>query len=99
MIPVHATLPRSMTDPVMASVLKTVSQVFARKGVDPPADLGAATALDGSLGLDSLDLVDVVAALEGHFGFDPFATRAIDRLDTLADLADLYRRDDGHSRV
>jgi acyl carrier protein len=80
-----------MADAVLDQVLDAVRAVFAAKGTAPPSSLGGDTPLDGSLGLDSLDFVDVVAALETRFGFDPFATAVIDRLTTLGELADLYR--------
>ena len=52
----------------------------------------ATTALDGTLGLDSLDFAEAVVRLEQRFGFDPFASGTIDHLRTVGDLAALYAR-------
>ena len=54
--------------------------------------LDADTPLDGSLGLDSLHVAEVVVRLEAAFGFDPFTGRSVDNLQTVGDLAELYRR-------
>ena len=80
-----------MADSDLSRVVAAMTAVFQRKGLAVPR-LDADTALDGSLGLDSLDFAEVVVRLEAAFGFDPFADRSVDNLQTVGDLAVLYRR-------
>ncbi|HEY4057772.1 MAG TPA: acyl carrier protein [Kofleriaceae bacterium] len=44
------------------------------------------------LGLESLDVAQLVAVLEDRLGVDPFATTAITSVRTVADLCAAYRR-------
>ena len=76
---------------MVSQVVAAMTAVFRRKGLTAPP-LHAGTALDGSLGLDSLDFAEVVVRLEQAVGVDPFADGAVDNLRTIADLAALYRQ-------
>ena len=80
-----------MADSDLSRVVAAMTAVFQRKGLAVPR-LDADTPLDGSLGFDSLDFAEVVVRLEAAFGFDPFADRSVDNLQTVGDLAMLYRR-------
>ncbi|MGE0446377.1 MAG: acyl carrier protein [Vicinamibacterales bacterium] len=75
----------------LAVVVDLMTEIITRKGGQAPP-LASTTPLDGALGLDSLDFAEVVVRLEQRFGFDPFAGAAIERLQTLGDLAALYAR-------
>ena len=70
-------------------VIETIRAVFANKGIEAPP-LDAATLLDNSLGLDSLDYAELVARLEMEFGYDPFADGPIPSVRVIADLVSLY---------
>lgn len=73
------------------AVVDVMTDIRTRKGVDG-VPVTAASPLDGSLGLDSLDFAEVVVRLEQRFGFDPFAHGMVERLQTVGDLAALYAR-------
>jgi acyl carrier protein len=80
-----------VNDPIVESVMEGIRAVFENKRQTAPA-LAPDTRLDASLGLKSLDYAELVVRLEGVFGFDPFAGGLPPRIDTIADLAALYRR-------
>jgi acyl carrier protein len=71
-------------------VIGQIREVFANKGQTSPP-LGPETALDRSLGLESLDFAELAIRLEQTFGKDPFASSA-PSLATIADLAALYQK-------
>ena len=71
-------------------IIHCILEVFQNKSQTPPP-LSPETALDRSLGLDSLDYAELVVRLADVFGADPFASGiAPTRLETIADLAALY---------
>ena len=71
-------------------VIGCIHEVFKNKSQTPPA-LSPQTALDRSLGLDSLDYAELIVRLADVFGADPFASgMAPSRLETIADLVALY---------
>lgn len=78
-----------MNDSVSGTVLGVFRTVFENKGRTPPA-LSETTALDGSLGFESLDFAEVVLRLEEAFGFDPFAHGVPPGINTIGDLIRLY---------
>jgi acyl carrier protein len=69
-------------------VIEQIREVFANKGLDPPP-LSPQTALDRSLGLESLDFAELAIRLEQVCGKDPFAS-SVPAISTVADLAALY---------
>lgn len=79
----------------MRSTLDCVTEnliaVFRSKGQAPPP-IGPETALDHTLGLESLDYAELVVRLEEDLGVDPFARGAVGGLQTVADLVSLYER-------
>jgi acyl carrier protein len=48
--------------------------------------------LTAELGFDSLDLAQLVAMLERSLGVDPFATKSIRAIRTVAELCAVYRQ-------
>jgi acyl carrier protein len=79
-------------------ILRFIERVVndARHASDlPPLRLDAtATLLDGTLGIDSLDLAALVVELQDATDFDPFASGLIN-FRTVGQLADLFARRDG----
>jgi len=71
------------------TVLDAIRGCLAEKGAPRP-DLGPDTAVDASLGLDSLDWAAVVVQLEGELGVDPFASGVDRELRTVRDLVEVY---------
>ncbi len=68
-------------------VLEVVQQASAAV-----ISVGDSDTLTGELGLQSLDLAQIVATLEARTGLDPFAERvAITSVRTVGDLAAAYR--------
>jgi acyl carrier protein len=78
-----------MTETVPARIRRVFHKVYANRGVEPHP-LPDSAALDGSLGLESIDLAEVVVRLEEEFGFDPFADGIPAGLRTFGDLVRLY---------
>ena len=70
-------------------IIEVFQEVFKNKGMEPPP-LSSQTALDGSLGLESIDFAEVVVRLEEVFGKDPFAKGVLPHIRVLGDLAELY---------
>ena len=71
------------------TVMDAIRQTFAAKGLKSPS-LSAATMIDGSLGLDSLDWASVIVRLEEATGVDPFEKPVERQLRTVDDLTSLY---------
>ena len=69
-------------------VIAQIREVFANKGLTAPP-LTPQTALDRSLGLESLDFAELAIRLEQVCGTDPFAS-SVPAISTVADLAALY---------
>jgi acyl carrier protein len=74
---------------ILPRVIEEFGAVFRNKGLKPPP-LAPETALDGSLGLESLDFAELVVRLEEAFGKDPFSNGTIPEVRTLGDLCALY---------
>jgi acyl carrier protein len=70
-------------------VIKAIRAVFANKRQQAPA-LGPDTALDRSLGLESIDFAELAVRLEREFGEDPFADGDVPPIRSIRDLAALY---------
>lgn len=70
-------------------VIDLMREIFRAKGLAVP-DLTPATELGADLGLESLDLAELVIRLEEKTGKDPFANGAPRRIQTISDLAALY---------
>ncbi|MCZ7605954.1 MAG: acyl carrier protein [Planctomycetota bacterium] len=67
------------------SIRKQVDQIVAEEFELDPADITPTSDLYDDLGLDSLDAIDLVVALEKNFGFkvEEGAARKIRRLEQL----------------
>lgn len=70
-------------------VVEALASIFKSKQRETP-HLGADTVLDGSLGLESLDLAELVVRLEQTTGKDPFSANSFPTIRTISDLAALY---------
>lgn len=74
-------------------VLEQISQIIQRilsdKGLDAPPISAGTTLLDGTVGIDSLDLAVLVRELEEAVGRDPFQDGFIE-FQTAGELAKLY---------
>lgn len=74
---------------VLGQITQIVQRILSEKGLDAPP-IGPGTALlDGTLGIDSLDLAVLVRELEEVVGHDPFADGFIE-FQTAGELAKLY---------
>ncbi|MFN3746380.1 MAG: acyl carrier protein [Hyphomicrobiaceae bacterium] len=74
---------------VLGQITQIVQRILSEKGLDAPP-IGPDTALlDGTLGIDSLDLAVLVRELEEVVGHDPFADGFIE-FQTAGELAKLY---------
>jgi acyl carrier protein len=73
-------------------VLVQIRAVYENKGVTPPA-LSPSSVLGQEIGLESLDLAEIVVRLENEFGFDPFAEGVPEGVRTIGDLTNLYATD------
>lgn len=73
-------------------VMVQIRAVYDNKGVEPPA-LSTSSVLGPEIGLESLDLAEIVVRLENEFGFDPFAEGVPEGVRTIGDLANLYVHD------
>jgi acyl carrier protein len=69
--------------------MRAIRAVFANRRQESPA-LGPDTALDRSLGLESIDFAELAVRLEREFGADPFADGDVPPIRTIRDLAALY---------
>lgn len=74
-------------------VIACLGEVFENKGQTPPA-LSAETALDHSIGLESVDFAELVVRLEDAFGVDPFSEGAELNVLDIKTLASLYANAD-----
>lgn len=77
-----------MTDDLRASIDREVNALLARKG-RPPRALKDGDHLLRDVGLDSLDVAELVTRLELALGTDPFAEGATAR--DYAEFVALYR--------
>jgi acyl carrier protein len=76
--------------PLQESIRQAICEVLSQSGRSPTS-LNPSDELVGKIGLDSLDLAQVVVLLEQALGVDPF--RASGRaIRTLDDLDQAYRR-------
>lgn len=75
--------------PTETKVISALEAVFENKGQSAP-EMTPDTALDGSLGLESLDFAELVVRLEQEFGKDPFSTDGVPQVNTVRQLAALY---------
>ncbi len=74
---------------IVQQIVLDIAQL-ANPAVDKIAN---ADALTGELGLESLDLAQIVATLEAQTGLDPFAELvAVTSVRTVGDLVTAYRR-------
>lgn len=64
---------------------------IARRKAPALAEVQMGDSLIERLGLESMDLAELIATLEAELGVDPFATTAISRIRTVADLCAAYR--------
>ena len=80
--------------PVDANVEERVRQAILTvlKRRNAATDLLPEHHLTTHLGLDSLDVAQVVALLERELNVDPFQNKAIVSIRTLAELCHVYRR-------
>jgi acyl carrier protein len=94
------TLPHSARDgePVERAVRAEIYRVLQTQGKGIER-VSLADSLSEALGLSSLDLLELVVALNERLGADPFHERAVTEVRTVADLVDAYvgGRGDGDS--
>ena len=75
---------------VMTVVCDTLQRVLTRRN-HTAVHCTPESNLVSDLGFESLDLAEIVALLELHFGFDPFTDQiAITDVHTVQDLCDAY---------
>ena len=78
---------------VAATVREAILAVYRDTG-RPPRDTPATALLGGDLGLDSLDLAQIIVLLERSLGVDPFrdarATAPLPAIRTVDHLVTLY---------
>ncbi len=74
-----------MTD---QEVIEAVNQVFVEAFEIPPEKLVPEATIFGDLGIDSLDLVDLVVALQKRFGVQVRNDERVRNVRTLQDLHD-----------
>jgi acyl carrier protein len=79
-----------MALPMEAKIVAAIVSVAQRRN----AGLTTVTAEQplNTLGLDSLDMAQLVAMLEAELGLDPFASTAISNVRTVGDLCDAYKK-------
>ena len=70
-------------------VIDQIKDVYANKGAEAPS-LRAESVLGPEIGLESLDLAEIVVRLEEEFGQDPFAEGMVPNIRTIGDLSQLY---------
>lgn len=78
-----------MTTRVFDQVVACLAEVFANKGLSMPT-VTVDTALDATLGLESLDYAELVVRLEDAFDLDPFDVASPPQVRKLGDLVALY---------
>lgn len=74
---------------MLGHITRLVAQVLDDKGLEAAEITADTELLDGSVGIDSLDLAMLVRELEEVAGHDPFAAGFID-FRTAGELAKLY---------
>ncbi len=76
----------------LAAIVRQVVLEVVQLGSAAVTSVGDGDTLTGELGLQSLDLAQIVATLEARTGLDPFAERvAITSVRTVGDLVAAYR--------
>ena len=71
------------------TIIDVIQETLALKG-NPTASLTVDSAIDQSLGLESLDWAAIVVVLEEKTQVDPFQRGLQQELRTIGDLVDLY---------
>lgn len=77
---------------ILQFIERTVNDARRATNLPPMALDEAAPLLNGTLGIDSLDLATLVVELQDATGFDPFANGLIN-FRTVGQLADLFAHD------
>ncbi|MEO5366871.1 MAG: hypothetical protein H7831_11080 [Magnetococcus sp. WYHC-3] len=72
-------------------IIAYLDRCLRDKGVIPPPLTAHSQFLSGEWAFDSLDLAQLITALEQHSGFDPFAQGFIP-FQTIGELAELFDR-------
>ena len=75
----------------LENTIRRVTLEIARRKAPDLAEVQMEQSLIEQLGLASMDLAELIAILEAELGVDPFATTAISRIRTVADLCTAYR--------
>ena len=76
---------------VLVQLIENIREVRRNKGVEPPP-IDAATRLDATCALDSLDYAELFVRMHMALGVDPFATSERFDIETVRDLARIYER-------
>jgi len=74
---------------ILGQISEIVQRILSEKGLDASPIAADTALLDGSVGIDSLDLAVLVRELEDVVGHDPFADGFIE-FQTAGELAKLY---------
>jgi len=74
---------------ILGQISEIVQRILADKGLDARPITADTALLDGTVGIDSLDLAVLVRELEDVAGYDPFADGFIE-FQTAGELAKLY---------
>jgi acyl carrier protein len=74
---------------ILGQISEIVQRILADKGLDARPITADTALLDGTVGIDSLDLAVLVRELEDVAGHDPFADGFIE-FQTAGELAKLY---------
>lgn len=77
------------SEAVREAVLEVVLEIVRRTRPETNR-FDSSETLGADLGLDSLDLAEIVATLERRVGKDPFAERTVGSVRTVQDLVDAY---------
>lgn len=91
-VPLNGPVPSESEERVVAAVRAAVGTVY-RDTARPPRDVVPGALLGADLGLDSLDLAQVVVLLERSLGVDPFrdpGRAANGTVRTIGHLVSLY---------
>ena len=79
-----------MTPDVERAVQAEILRLLEQQG-KPGAAVSAGDSLSDMLGLTSLDVVELIVALNARLGIDPFKQRAFTEIRTVGDLVSAYR--------
>ena len=77
---------------VSAELLTVINQVRANKGLPPLGSLGLEHRLREDVGFDSLDLAELTARIDEHFGVDVFAEGIVYQAGEVQQRIDRLRR-------